>query len=192
MGSKEQGSEKDQFIPMVRSSLSVFTVLSKPEAENAASQRPPPASGLGFSLGVRCGGPGPRAVRDGSGTGPGWQRAARPSAAAASLVQTPGTGQKVCAIFPGPPIRSLTQDQRNPPPVLLPINSSMPVHPSSSAGSPSSSALPVAIGCVARHGTVCLQRAHLFPLPPIASFANIRCYGDNSRKKIFLRIFQIF
>lgn len=75
MGSKEQGSEKDQFIPVVRSSLSVFTVLSKPEAEGAASQKPPPASDLGFSLAGSCGGPG--AVRESSGTGLGQQRAAR-------------------------------------------------------------------------------------------------------------------
>lgn len=37
MGSKWQDFEKDQFIPVVRSSLSVFTVLPKPEAGAAAS-----------------------------------------------------------------------------------------------------------------------------------------------------------
>lgn len=37
MGSKGQDFEKDQFIPVVRSSLSVFTVLPKPEAGAAAS-----------------------------------------------------------------------------------------------------------------------------------------------------------
>lgn len=37
MRSKEQGSEKDPFIPVVRSSLSVSTVLSKLEAEDAAA-----------------------------------------------------------------------------------------------------------------------------------------------------------
>lgn len=40
----------ERFIPVVRSSLSMFTILPKMEAEDATSQRPSPASGLSFSL----------------------------------------------------------------------------------------------------------------------------------------------